>query len=568
MKNVCSILFIWVFFLSIIQKNYLVAQSSLPKDWYLLDYDQHKFHGISLDKVYEQVLKGRKSKTVIVAVLDSGVEADHEDLKENMWVNPKEIPGNGKDDDNNGYVDDIHGWNFIGGKDGRNVESDTYESTRLYAKLKYKYDNADPDKIASQQKKEYDMFLKVKKEVEGRRKAAESNLEQMGQSEKFIMEAIQLTAIALGDRPLTAENIDSIEDKEEQSLVMGKKILLNILEEVPNITTITEIQNLLQKEFIDGRDHFEKELNYSFNPDFDSRLIVGDRKDDVNERYYGNNDVEGPAASHGTHVAGLIGAVRNNGKGINGIADNVKIMSVRCVPDGDERDKDVANAIRYAVDNGAQIINMSFGKGYSPDKEAVDAAVKYAEKNDVLLIHAAGNGAANVDKVDNFPNNKFKKKKLFSSGTSKIWMEIGALAPKPAPDMIATFSNYGKKNVDVFSPGVAIYSTVPNNSYETMQGTSMASPIAAGVAAVIRSYFPTLTAKQVKEILRKSAVHTNERIKEPGTRKEVSMSDISNTGGMVNVYEAAKLASATKGKKKVKDWGDGMDIKQEKVIKP
>ena len=149
----------------------------------------------------------------------------------------------------------------------------------------------------------------------------------------------------------------------------------------------------------------QNKLDYAYNPDYDSRkLIVKDNYADSNERFYGNNDVEGPDALHGTHVAGIVGAVVGNEIGSDGIARNVKLMSVRAVPDGDERDKDVANAIRYAVDNGATIINMSFGKGYSWDKKAVDEAVKYAAKHDVLLVHAAGNSGQNNDKTDNFPN--------------------------------------------------------------------------------------------------------------------------------------------------------------------
>ncbi|MGB3196357.1 MAG: S8 family serine peptidase, partial [Saprospiraceae bacterium] len=278
------------------------------------------------------------------------------------------------------------------------------------------------------------------------------------------------------------------------------------------------------------------------------------------EKNYGNNDVKGPDASHGTHVAGLVGAVRNNQIGMDGIATNVKIMSVRCVPDGDERDKDVANAIRYAVDNGATVINMSFGKGYSPEKDVVDAAVKYAASKDVLLVHAAGNSAQNNDKTNNFPNKVYQKKKFLGKNKAKNWLEVGAIAPKDGLGMVAGFSNYGKKNVDLFSPGVAIYSTTPENTYNSFQGTSMASPIAAGVVAMLRSHFPTLTAKQIIKIVKSSTETPVLKVIQPGTKEEVNFSDLSSSGGIINLEKAVQLALKTKGKKKVSGWNSDHSV--------
>jgi cell wall-associated protease len=262
--------------------------------------------------------------------------------------------------------------------------------------------------------------------------------------------------------------------------------------------------------------------------------------------------VKGPEAMHGTHVAGIIGAVRTNNKGMKGVADNVRIMGVRCVPDGDERDKDVANSIIYAVDNGAQVINMSFGKSFSWDKAAVDKAVKYAQSKDVLLVHAAGNDSKDNDNKanSNFPKANFEKAGWFSPKKAKNWIEVGALSWKKDDDAVATFSNYGQGNVDLFAPGVDIYSTTPDGKYRNLSGTSMASPVTAGVAAVIRSYYPELTAEQVKECLEKSVVKQNYKVKKPGSEDKVPFSSLSRTGGVVNVYEAVKLAGQMKGKKK------------------
>jgi cell wall-associated protease len=293
-------------------------------------------------------------------------------------------------------------------------------------------------------------------------------------------------------------------------------------------------------------------VKYQYNPEFNPRAdIIKDNYADSYEKNYGNADIKGPDALHGTHVAGIIGAVRNNNLGMKGVADNVRIMGVRAVPDGDERDKDVANAIIYAVDNGATVINMSFGKSYAWDKEAVDRAVKYAQSKDVLLIHAAGNDAKSNDEGENnFPNARFKKHGWFSPKRAKNWIEVGALSWKKNEDAVADFSNYGQNNVDVFAPGVDIYSTLPESKYKNLSGTSMASPVCAGVAAVIRSYFPELTAEQVKECIEKSVVKQSYKVKKPGSEEKVPFSSLSRTGGVVNVYSAVKLAGEMKGKKK------------------
>ena len=298
-------------------------------------------------------------------------------------------------------------------------------------------------------------------------------------------------------------------------------------------------------------DYFTTQAEYHYNKEFDPRPIVGDDYDDPYQRDYGNNDFEGPDALHGTHVAGIIAAERNNEVGMNGVADMARIMTVRAVPDGDERDKDVAAAIVYAVDNGASIINMSFGKGYSWNKEIVDEAVKYAAKNDVLFVHAAGNSNQNNDITNNFPNDTYEKSGWFSkSSADNHWIEVGALGPALNENLPASFSNYGKEEVDLFAPGVAIYSTLPDNEYQNLQGTSMAAPVVAGVAALIRSYFPDLTAKQVKEILMESVTPIDLDVKKPGTEEIVPFSSLSVSGGALNAHQAVKLAMETKGKKK------------------
>jgi subtilisin family serine protease len=298
------------------------------------------------------------------------------------------------------------------------------------------------------------------------------------------------------------------------------------------------------KELKEAVDYYGVIVNYGYNENFDSREIVGDNISNLQEKNYGNNDVKGPDSNHGTHVAGIIAADRNNNLGIKGIADNVKIMVVRAVPNGDERDKDVANAIIYAVDNGAKIINMSFGKSFSPQKEAVDKAVRYAEQKGVLLVHAAGNDSEDIDVNKNYPS------KFYLDGKeAKNWIEVGASSAGSDEDLVGSFSNYGRKMVSLFAPGVEIYSTVPDNKYKNNDGTSMASPATAGVAALLMSYFPELTALQVKDILMKSSrKFDNLKVQKPGGGK-VDFNQLSASGGLVNAYEAVKMAKAMKSMK-------------------
>ena len=542
----------------------IFAQNAAPENWFNLDPATNHVAGVGTEKTYQTLLKGKPSKTIIVAVIDGGIDYEHEDLKSIMWVNPGEIPNNGIDDDKNGYIDDIHGWNFIGGKDGKNVGGDTLEATRVYNKLKKKFEGKSESSLSKKEKKDYALYKKLEKEIKNKRKTAEeqieiinNNIAQIKTTTNIINGALDAIEKALDGKKLSLENVKAIEAADNRNLLIGKEILAQVLAENP-YPDIKSIKDELAAQTKAEADQYTEQLDYykssliHYDPDFDPRKIVGDNYADSYERYYGNNDIKGPDAFHGTHVSGIIAAVRNNDIGIKGVADNVRIMGVRAVPDGDERDKDVANAIIYAVDNGASVINMSFGKSYKWDKRAVDKAVKYAKKKDVLLVHAAGNDAKNNDTTNNFPNDKFEKRGLFGPKYAKNWIEVGALSWKPGENAIAYFSNYGKNGVDVFAPGVDIYSTTPGQQYKSASGTSMASPVTAGVAAMIRSYFPKLTAVQVKDIIMKSTSKPTGKVIQPGTHDKVSFSELCQTGGIVNAYKAIELASKTKGKKKGK----------------
>ncbi|MEM6316269.1 MAG: S8 family peptidase [Bacteroidota bacterium] len=543
----------------------LSAQDAVPQNWFNLDKGSESVQGVSTEKMYSSLLKGKKGETVIVAVIDSGVDAEHEDLREVMWVNPGEIPNNGIDDDKNGYVDDIHGWNFIGGKDGKNVKEDNLEVARVYKKLKPKYEGKSADDVSKKDQKEYATYLKAKKEIEEGREEAETNLAQLSSMKPILIESLDAVKKELGDKPILLENVMALDGSTNRSIAIGQNVIANMANEGVEIKSIDEIKEEISNQLTEGIDYYQNQLEYGLNLDFDSRVVIKDNYANQTEKGYGNNDVEGPDARHGTHVAGIIGAVRSNDIGMDGVADNVQIMSIRAVPDGDERDKDVANAIRYAVDNGATIINMSFGKSFSWNKKVVDDAVRYAAKKDVLLVHAAGNSAENTDEASNFPNDRYEKKKLFGKAQAPNWIEVGALDWKTGEQSVASFSNYAKENVDLFAPGVKIYSTVPDDKYENLQGTSMASPVVAGVAAVLRSYFPELSATQVKEVLMESTVPLKMQVIQPGSDgTKVPFSSLSVSGGVVNAYDAVRKAGQVKGKRK-KKFRKGKGLKKSGV---
>lgn len=516
------------------------SKNEVPKNWYQLDPATTGYNGISLQKAYDLVkTKKLKSKRVIVAVIDSGIDTTHEDLKPILWTNPKEIPGNGIDDDKNGYIDDVHGWNFLGGKDGRNVKEDSYEGARVYHKLKNKWEGkTTADAITAADKKEFADFERAKQKTVGDIDPQQSK--QIAFMYAKVVKGDSVIRKELGKSSYTTVDMETYKPTDADA-TMTKAILINI-SKANNSTDITNEQLIeeLSGELRKGESALKAPVEYR-------KDIVKDDETNINDRNYGNNDLLANTPMHGTHCAGIIGAVRNNGKGMDGIADNVRIMAVRAVPDGDEHDKDIANAIRYAVDNGAQIISMSFGKDFSPEKEWVDDAFRYAASRNVLIVHAAGNDSKNVDTTYNFPNPYYVNGK----GRAENVITVGASGDLKNGGLTASFSNYGKKEVDVFAPGVNIYSTLPGgNNYGNLSGTSMACPVVAGTAALLLEYYPNLTAVQLKEAIEKSAVIPKEKVNNPETKEKVLLSDLSKTGGFLNAYEAMKYAGNMQQPKK------------------
>ena len=522
--------------------------ASQMTNWYDKEAKQGTFFSMSTDKVYSELIPNRAPNEVIVAILDSGVDAEHEDLKANMWINSDEIPNNGIDDDKNGYIDDIHGWNFLGNPNGENVHKDNLEMTRLYAVYHEMFKDIESVvDVPKDQLDKYDDYVNWKNQIKRQRDTHLGELEELRKSKAYLLDVMDAVEMELGRDSIFEADLDNFSLSANPLLSVGSRVLQSIKDEYKVIPTVSELRHDIKLQYDYMMDDHDLRGNYYYNPDLDTREIVGDNYSDLNERYYGNNDVEGPDAFHGTHVAGIVAAVRNNDIGINGISANAKIMSVRIVPDGDERDKDVANGIRYAVDNGAKVINMSFGKGQSPYKEHVDKAVRYAEKNDVLMIHAAGNDSNNNDVVDNFPMDTYSKGMgflFFKKKTPNNWLEIGAVGSDEGLNSVASFSNYGKTEVDVFAPGLNMLSTVQGDNYMILQGTSMAAPAVAGLAAVLRGYFPDLKAKQLKKIIMDSAIKSDREVIVPGSNgKKKKFSDLSVSGGAVNLYTAYIMAN-------------------------
>lgn len=497
--------------------------------WYHKDFATTKVYGVNTDNAYKYLeSKGLKPKTVVVGVLDSGVQIDHPGLVKNIWSNPNEVPNNGKDDDGNGYIDDVHGWNFIGGKNG-DIGIDNMEVTRVVAKYKPVFEGDDSAKNKANQAKmpeEFAMYMKSKELFTKKSVEASQSFKQFTMINEAIPEMVKM----LNGKPLTKENLANIKPTEQKQAI-GLQILNNLAQS-PEFSgkSPVEVEKMLKEEMKGALDHFGP-MAQQYDLNFDPRAeIVGDNYDDYSEKNYGNNHYQGPDAEHGTHVSGIIAGLPQGKEVQYGVASKVaKIMVVRTVPNGDERDKDVANAIRYAVDNGAKVLNMSFGKPVSPGKNVVWDAFKYADDKGVLLVKAAGNENEDVAEHLAYPTN-FKNSTDAAPFVDNV-LVVGASTNRNN-ELRASFSNFNKKMVNVFAPGEEIYSTVPNNEYSYQQGTSMASPVVAGAAAVLLAYMPNLKPAQIIEAL----------VKTSNASTENEFGDKSQAGGVIDVRKAAEYA--------------------------
>jgi subtilisin family serine protease len=503
--------------------GFLPALESAPDGWWLLDPATDGVAGIGVERTYRELLVGREpARTVVVAIIDSGVDTAHVALRPVLWRNPGEVGGTGRDDDGNGYVDDVRGWNFIGGPDGRNVDADTYELTRLYAACALvPAGPVDPAGAGGETE-----CGPIAEEFERKRAETAESLERLHEIAQVVEIVWEILEGQAGGE-LTVERVRAIASP-RRDVQQAQAVYLDLAEY--GLTP-----ELVRQEI----ERVGKRLRYSYDPAFDPRDIVGDDYDDPGERFYGNPDVTGPDATHGTMVAGIVAATRDDGSPVAGIAGAARIMAIRAVPDGDERDKDVANAIRYAVDNGAHIINMSFGKGHSPQKAVVDDAVRYADERGVLLVNAAGNDGRDLAVHESFPSRFY-----LDGDTARHWIQVGASGWRGGERVVAPFSNYGRDHVHVFAPGVDILSTAPGDAYEAAPGTSFAAPMVTGLAALLMSYFPELSAADVRRIILESTTPLRERtVLLPGEDEGTArLADLAATGGIVNAFQAVRLA--------------------------
>jgi cell wall-associated protease len=493
-------------------------------NWATMDPVKDGYEGTSTNSFYEY-LKSMSNpperKEVIVAVIDSGFDIEHPDLKNNIWNNEIEVNGvTGVDDDSNGYVDDFHGWNFLG-----NANYISLEVAREYKKLKNaKTPKTDP------------YFIKVEEEYESKKDETIATKDGIDQTLADVIESeaiLEQKNITTDPRKLQEISMNLPEGKlsDAASIILGVYLLFG-----------ADKDDLIQLK----RD-YDIKVKCLFDTT-DTHILVGDDPENLSETNYGNNDVSEKNEEHGTHVSGIIASVKT------GQAPFAKLMLLRGVPnEGDERDKDIANAIRYAVDNGANIINMSAGKYFSPDAEYVVDAIKYAAEKNVLIVLSAGNEGDNITDIVNYPRKYYMEngQKVYFENMIVVgansWMKKWSSKKDPENknlryDLAAPFSNYSKTVVDIFAPGVQINSTIPGGKYKMIDGTSMASPEVAGVAAVIKAYYPDLTASQLKDILISSARQYPELVVRVKEGPKQLFSDLSKSGGVVDLMSAFKKA--------------------------
>jgi len=505
------------------------VQPDPPKNWFAMDLKADGYFGISLNQAY-QFLQGKKSKPVLVAIIDSGCDTLQKDLQGVLWVNPKK--------DKN-YPGDVHGWNFLGGPGRKCDFNETEEEVRQYYKLKDKYLSL--TESTATDKKEYSFWLRVKTQYDSTVTMARTELSQLSPVMNALVETSGYVRHLLNlknDQTFTRSDIEHLSEKNDTLAQVKNLWLLAFSQDVSTSTNVKVIKEM---------NEYLTKLNNDLSPDLEARKrIVGDDPDSLHDKPYGSNILKFDDASHGTEVAGLVGAKRGNGYGIDGVADNVKLMIIKAVPIGDEYDKDEANAIHFAVDHGAKIINMSFGKKISPHKAWVDEAFKYAAAHNVLLVQAAGNDNQDMDVKPEFPNANLEDGTIADNV-----LNVGASGLKQDTSLATDFSNFGKKNVDLFAPGVKVTSIDMDAETITDDGTSFSSPIVAGIAALILEYYPDLSARQVKQAIMESATPlTGTMVYKPGTHDLVDFTTLSKTGGIANAYLALQIASKMQGERK------------------
>jgi cell wall-associated protease len=522
------------------------------KVWYDKDYLTDNIPGISLNKFYLEYKNKPELNNIVVAVIDTQLDIQHEDLRDQVWTNPKEISNNDIDDDHNGHVDDINGWNYIGAKNGDYLVWGNFEYVRLVREWGLEFKDKTESEIKTQDISKYKEYQRAIKALEKNNKYYKNYLKSLKYSLQLYPLAKDTLKHYFPKENYTAKQLDSMykaykindktyqqmrddNDKDFGALIFQMKIRME------NNTNSFDILK-------DKESQFDSIVNKNLNADYDERKFIDDNPNELGKSY-GNNKISTSIKKeirifqdHNTKVSGIIAATRDNNKGIQGFSNQIKLMplNVSYTGNGDEHDKDIAMAIRYAVDNGAKVINMSFKKEFSLHKEWVDEAFKYAEEHNVLIVHCAGNEKSNADENPFYPND------VAYDGKGEIcnnFINVGSISQKVDSTFVSGFSNYGKNNVDIFAPGDEIYTTSSENTYGFDSGTSLAAPMVSGTAALIWLYYPKLTAAQVKQIIMDSGVAYDMEVIVPGTKdKKVKFSELSKSGKVVNVYNAMLMA--------------------------
>ncbi len=512
----------------------LFAWGQDARFWHWKDLEKDGVHGVSLFKA-QQLLTDLKLKPtpIIIAILDGGIDTAHLQIKPLLWNNPKEIPGNALDDDQNGYIDDVHGWNFLGNAAGENINKASDEKSRIYHRYKNEFKQDKIDSVSWDAKKKQDFYSWQQAAAEivfSEDDAANLSFIKMARNAVVKMGLILIREIE--DTNFTTEQLEAYQPIGK--LTADTKISYLRTMQALGIDRMSGHHSIVEdlNDYIAGKD--QSAVSIDTPPEDLRKKITQDQYENFNDQYYGNNNITGPNAKHGTHVAGLAAGIVDTNFTKSNFSNPIQIMGVRVVPDGDEYDKDVALGIRYAVNNGAKVINMSFGKSFSPEQAWVDSAIRYAASKDVLIIHSAGNESYDLNNKSVYPSpysNVFKDK-------ASNMITVGASSdPVIAESILTDFSNYGNKIVDVLSPGNKIFSSLPNQAFGFLNGTSMSAPILSHIAALVRAYFPKLSATEVKAILLQSNWKPNDSdalFPIPQTDQSIKLTDISVEGGIIN----------------------------------
>ena len=533
---------------SVYSKKEVLDSIKEDRFWYQKDLVSDSISGISLDKWYEENNFLKTKQEIIVATLDTQIDLNHEDLKGQFWVNNDEIPNNGIDDDNNGYIDDINGWNFLGTKGGHHTSKNNYEYVKIVRENKIEYES---NKLDSLGVKEYKKAFEYYNNSINYYKPYLSSL-------KYAKEVFHLALDSLNyyypNNDFKYKELDSIYNQ----LKKGDNRTFNQMKETKAkdfVALVNTLKSLYQLNYSTYNQIDENEklldsiVNSNLNINLNERKYIGDNVN-IFSKDYGNPllNIYDRQLNHNTEVSGIIAANRKNKIGIKGFSNNIKLMPICIANNGSEHDKDIANGIYYAVDNGAKVINMSFGKEFSIHKKWVFEAMEYAQSKGVLIVHCAGNDNMDVDTNPFYPSDyDFEN----NNEILKNFINIGSINSNKDSSMVSYFSNFGKNNVDLFAPGENIYVCRKHSTYEYDSGTSLAAPMVSGTAALIWLYYPNLTVQEVKNIILESGVTIDKMVVKPGTKNEmVHFSDLCKTGKILNTYNAMKMAEEVSKKKR------------------